>query len=125
MQSTLKRLAAVAAMGTIGILMPAAGASAEVTPVDPAVFAVPGADFPAPGSAVVQGAFASGYLPGSDVAFGEATATDPAPLADPGIGQVVTVTGLTALSTAPVLVVNVNNQSAAGDNLIGVQSAPW
>jgi hypothetical protein len=124
MQATLKRLAAVAAMGTIGILAPAAGASAEVTPFDPAAFAVPVAGFPATGSGILEGALATGGGFGNDVAFGQGIATDAALLADPGVGQVATVTGAVVLTGAPILVVNANNQSAAGDNVDGVQVAP-
>jgi hypothetical protein len=35
MSSTLKRVAAVAALGTVGLLAPAAGASAATTPIAP------------------------------------------------------------------------------------------
>jgi hypothetical protein len=125
MQSTLKRLAAVAALGTIGILTPAAGASAAVTRTTPARFADPGVGFPGTGLGLLEGAFATGGSFGSDVAFGQGVATDPAPLVDPGVGQVVTVTGPVVLTGAPIFVVNANNQSAAGDNVDGVQVAPW
>ncbi|MCW3047478.1 MAG: hypothetical protein JWO74_1762 [Solirubrobacterales bacterium] len=121
MQATLKRLAAVAALGTIGILTPAAGASAAVTPVDPAASAVREAGFPA-GSGVLEGAFAGGVW-GHDIAFGQGVAVDATPLLD-GVGQVATVTGPVVLTGAPILVINANNQSAAGDNVDGVQVAP-
>jgi hypothetical protein len=122
MQATLKRLAAVAALGTIGILTPAAGASAAVTPVDPAASAVREAGFPA-GSGVLEGVFAGGVW-GHDIAFGQGVAVDATPLLDPGVGQVATVTGAVVLTGAPILVINANNQSAAGDNVDGVQVAP-
>jgi hypothetical protein len=108
MQSTLKRLAALAALGTIGILTPAASAFAD----------------PAPGLGFVEGGFATGGAFGNDVAFGQGVAVDPGPLVDPGVGQVATVTGAVVLTGAPILVVNANNQSAAGDNVDGVQVAP-
>jgi hypothetical protein len=123
MQSTLKRLAAVA-LGTIGILAPAAGASAAVTPTDPATFAVPGAGFPARDLGFLGGGLISGGSFGGNVAVGLGVATDPAPLVDPGVGQVATVTGPVVLSAAPIFVVNANNQSAAGDNVDGVQFVP-
>ena len=120
MRSTLKRLAAVAALGTIGILTPVAGASAAVTRVDPSAFGVRAAAFPG-GSGVLQG-IAAGGVWGNDVAFGQGVAVDAAPL---GVGQVATVTGATVLTAAPILAINVNNQSAAGDNVDGPQVTPW
>lgn len=124
MQSTLKRLAAVAALGTIGILTPAAGASAAVTPTDPATSAVPGVGFPARDLGFLGGGLISGGSFGGTVAVGLGVATDPAPLVDPGVGQVATVTGAVVLSAAPIYVVNANNQTAAGDNVDGVQVVP-
>jgi hypothetical protein len=118
------RLPTVAALATMGILAPASGASAAVTPVDPATFAVPGARFSAPGLGFVEGGVVSGYDLGGNVAFGLGVATDPVPLVDPGVGQVVTVTGPVVLTTAPSLFVNSNSQVAAGESLTGVQAIP-
>jgi hypothetical protein len=105
MQSTLKRLAAVAAVGTIGILAPAAGASAAVT-TDPATVAFPGADFP--GFGFLAGTLVSAGGPG-DVVFG--LGVRPVPLLlRPGVGHVTTVVGPTIITTTPSTFINTNNQ---------------
>jgi hypothetical protein len=83
MQSTLKRLAAVAALGTVGILAPAGGASAAVTPATAATFAFPSAGFPALGLGLPAGA---------------------------GVGHVTTVVGPTIIVSTPSTFINTNNQ---------------
>jgi hypothetical protein len=132
MQSTLKRLAAVAALGTMGILAPAAGASAAVTPAAPAKFALPAAGFPAAGLGL--GFPATGFVPGAglggDVAFGLGVGTgglpDGVPLSfvGPSVGQVASVIGPTIITTAPSTFINTNNQVSAGSALSGGQAAP-
>jgi hypothetical protein len=116
MKSTLKRLAAVAALGTIGILAPAAGASAAATPAAPATSA---ATRDATGYLV--GALVSGGVWGGPVAFGLGVGTGGLPV---GFGQAASVTGPTVITTAPSLFVNTNNQVSAGSNLSGGQAAP-
>jgi hypothetical protein len=138
MQSTRKRLAAVAALGTIGILAPAAGASAAVTPAAPAKqFALPGAGFPAAGFVppaglgglgLPAGGFpAGGFVPGAGlgggVAFGLGVGTAGLPFAG-GFGQAASVIGPTIITTAPSAFINTNNQVSAGSNLSGGQAAP-
>ena len=133
MQSTLKRLAAVAAMGTIGILAPAAGASAAVTPAAPAKqFALPGVGFPAAGFVPPAGfgglGFpAGGFVPGAGlgggVAFGLGVGTAGLPFTG-GFGQAASVIGPAVITTAPSLFVNTNNQVSAGSSLSGGQVAP-
>ena len=132
MQSTRKRLAAVAAM-TIGILAPAAGASAAVTPAAPAKqFALPGAGFPAAGFVPPAGLGglglpAGGFVPGAGlgggVAFGLGVGTAGLPFAG-GLGQTASVIGPTIITTAPSSFINTNNQVSAGSNLSGGQAAP-
>jgi hypothetical protein len=127
MQSTLKRLAVVAALGTISILAPAAGASAAVTPAAPAKFALPGAGFPAAGLGL--GFPATGFVPGvglgGSVAFGLAVGTGGVPFGfvGPGVGQAASVIGPTIITTAPSAFINTNNQVSAGSNLSGGQAA--
>jgi hypothetical protein len=142
MQSTRKRLAAVAALGTIGILAPAAGASAAVTPAAPAKqIGLPGAGFPAAGfvppaglgglgavGGFPAGGFpAGGFVPGAGlgggVAFGLGVGTGGLPFAG-GLGQTASVIGPTIITTAPSTFINTNNQVSAGSNLSGGQAAP-
>jgi hypothetical protein len=120
MQSTLKRLAAVAALGTIGILAPAAGASAAVTPAAPASVAVPRA-----GLGYLAGALVSGGGWGGPVAFGLGVGAGAVPLGfvGPGVGQAASVVGPTVITTAPSVFVNTNNQVSAGSNVTGGQGA--
>ena len=113
MQSTLKRLAAVAALGIIGILAPAAGASAAVTtaPVTvdvPGVVDFPGAGFPT-GLGYLAGTLVSKGGPGGNVAF--ILGVDPRPvplLIRPG--HMTTVVGPTIITTTPSTFINTNNQ---------------
>jgi hypothetical protein len=123
MQSTLKRLAAVAAMGTIGILTPAAGASAAAPPASPAKqFALPGAGFPAGFGLGFPAGFVPGTGLGGSVAFGLGVGTAGLPFAG-GFGQTASVIGPTIITTAPSLFINTNNQVSAGSNLSGGQAA--
>jgi hypothetical protein len=122
MQSTRKRLAAVAAM-TIGILAPAAGASAAVTPAAPAKqFALPGVGFPAGFGLRVPAGFVPGTGLGGSVAFGLGVGTAGLPFTG-GFGQTASVIGPTIITTAPSLFINTNNQVSAGSNLSGGQAA--
>jgi hypothetical protein len=122
MQSTRKRLAAVAAM-TIGILAPAAGASAAVTPAAPAKqFALPGAGFPAGFGLGFPAGFVPGTGLGGSVAFGLGVGTAGLPFGG-GFGQTASVIGPTIITTAPSLFINTNNQVSAGSNLSGGQAA--
>jgi hypothetical protein len=122
MQSTRKRLAAVAAM-TIGILAPAAGASAAVTPAAPAKqFALPGVGFPAGFGLGFPAGFVPGTGLGGSVAFGLGVGTAGLPFTG-GFGQAASVIGPTIITTAPSLFINTNNQVSAGSNLSGGQAA--
>jgi hypothetical protein len=110
MQSTLKRLAAVAALGTIGILAPAAGASTAIT-TGPSPVAVQGAGFPATGLGFHTGNHAPGGGPGENVAFSLGVGTRPVPLlVGPAAGHVTTVVGPTIITTTPSTFINANNQ---------------
>jgi hypothetical protein len=127
MQSTLKRLAAVAALGTMGILAPAAGASAAVTPAAPAKFALPATGFPATGPGYLAGGFVPEAGLGGGVAFGLGVGTGgalPLAFAGPGVGQAATVVGPTVITTAPSLFINTNNQVTAGAAVSGGQVGP-
>jgi hypothetical protein len=123
MQSTLKRLAAVAALGTMGILAPAAGASAAVTPAAPAKLALPGVGLPAAGlglPAAGLGLPAAGLgLPAGGLGRGL-----PLSFVGPSVGQVAAVIGPTVITTAPSTFTNTNLQTAAGSNLTGGQAGP-
>jgi hypothetical protein len=110
MQSTLKRLAAVAAVGTMGILAPAAGASTAIT-TGPATVAEPGAGFPPPGIGFLAGSLVSGGDPGESVVFDLGVGTRPvAAWVRPGVGHVTTVVGPTIITTTPSTFINTNNQ---------------
>jgi hypothetical protein len=137
MQSTLKRLAVVAALGTMGILAPAAGASAAVTPAAPANFGLPGVGLPAAGlglPAAGLGLPAAGLgLPAAGLGLPAAGLGLPAgglgrglPLSfvGPSVGQVAAVIGPTVITTAPSTFTNTNLQTAAGSNLTGGQAGP-
>jgi hypothetical protein len=107
MQSTLNRLAAVAAVATMGILAPAAGASAAVTA--PATPAALDAGFPATGLGFLAGGLVWEGGPGGNVAFG--LGLRPVPfLIRPGVPHVTTVVGPTILTTTPSTFINTNNQ---------------
>jgi hypothetical protein len=102
MNSTVRRLAVLGALGTtLGVVAPVATASAAVTPVAPPKFAFPLPAFPVP-------------------------AFTPRPLSfvGPSIGQVAAVIGPTVLTTAPSNFSNTNIQVSAGSNLTGGQAGP-
>jgi hypothetical protein len=108
MQSTLKRLAAVAALGTVGIVVPAAGASTAIT-TGPAAATVAGAGFPATGLGFLAGGLVpEGGLAGN-VAFGLGDGPRPVPLLIRP-GHVTTVVGPTIITTTPSTFINTNNQ---------------
>lgn len=110
MSSTLKRVAAVTAVGAMGILAPVAGASAATPPYGG--FALP--------NLPVAGFPAAGFPPPGVPAF------RPPPLSfvGPSVGQVAAVIGPTILTTAPSDFTNTNIQVSPGPNLIGGQAAP-
>jgi hypothetical protein len=116
MSSTLKRVAAAAAVSVLGVLAPVASASAAATPVTPAARAVfphlpgvtPGAGLPA----VTTGAGLPAFTPG------------PLAFTAPAVGQVAAVIGPTIITTAPgVTFINTTNQTSAGGALSGGQVA--
>jgi hypothetical protein len=108
MSSTVKRLAAVAALGaTMGIVAPVASASAATTPAAPA-----GLAFPLP-AAGLGGFDPAGFAP------------VPLSFTGPVLGQVATVIGPTVITTAPGVVFNNTNiQVSAGSSLSGGQVGP-
>jgi hypothetical protein len=106
MNSTVRRLALLGALGTtLGVVAPVGIASAATTPLAAPNFAA----FPLP-------AFPAAGLP----------AFTPGPLAfvGPAVGQVAAVIGPTVLTTAPSNFQNTNIQTSAGSNLTGGQAAP-
>jgi hypothetical protein len=120
MSSALKRVAAVAAVGTTAVLASAGGASAATMPV-----ASPKLAFPVPASSLP--AFALPALPGGGLpglAPGLAPGLTPPPLSfvGPSVGQVAAVIGPTVLTTAPSNFSNTNIQTSAGGNLSGGQA---
>jgi hypothetical protein len=121
MTSTVRRLAALAAVGaTIGIAGPIADATAALPPVPvgglPATAGLPGltpgAGLPALPGAGLPAFTPPAFTPGS-LAF-----------AGPSIGQVAAVIGPTILTTAPSNFANTNIQVSAGGNLSGGQAGP-
>jgi hypothetical protein len=110
MHSTVRRLAALGALGTtVGVVAPLGSANAAPPPVVPPKLAFPLPAFPATGlPAFTPPAFTPGSL-----AF-----------AGPSIGQVAAVIGPTVLTTAPSNFSNTNIQVSAGGNLSGGQAGP-
>jgi hypothetical protein len=106
MNRTVKRFAAVAALGaTMGVVAPVASASAA-TPLAP--FALPAAGFPV-------GDFPVAGLPG----FAAGAGFDPVPFG--GVGA-ATVVGPVIITTGTgVSFINTNNQVTAGSALSGGQ----
>jgi hypothetical protein len=108
MNWTVKRLAAVAALGTtVGVVAPLASASAA-TPPALAPFALPAGGLPSAG------------LP----AFAAGAGFEPVPLTftGPAVGQVAAVIGPTIITTgAGVSFINTNNQVSAGSAASGGQ----
>jgi hypothetical protein len=116
MTSTVRRLAALAAVGaTIGIVGPVSGAGAQVVPLLPGAGLpglAPGAGLPAPDPAGLPAWTPPAFTP-SDLAF-----------AGPTIGQVAAVIGPTILTTAPSNFANTSIQVSAGGNASGGQAGP-
>jgi hypothetical protein len=105
MNSTVRRLALLGALGTtLGVVAPVGIASAATAPLAP------------PNLAFALPAFPVAGLP----------AFTPGPLAfvGPAVGQVAAVIGPTVLTTAPSNFQNTNIQTSAGSNLTGGQAAP-
>jgi hypothetical protein len=123
MNPTVKRLTALAAVGTaIGIVAPVASADAATPPV-PAGLAFPLPHFPIHG---VTGFTAglTGFTPGL-AGFGPG---GPVGLVGPNIapstGVVATVIGPNVITTAPSAFINTNIQVSAGGNFSGGQVGP-
>jgi hypothetical protein len=133
MNSTLKRLATLAALGTMGVLAPVASAGAAAIPGLPAGFSLPSLpagglpQLPAGGLPQLPAgglpALGAGGLPGLGAGLGDFT---PAPLAftGPVVGQVAAVIGPTVITSAPSTFNNTNIQVSAGSNGSGGQAGP-
>jgi hypothetical protein len=105
MNSTVRRLAVLGALGTtLGVVAPVGSASAAMMPAAPPPFAFPLPAFPVPSLPA--------FTPGS-LSF-----------AGPSVGQVAAVIGPTVLTTAPSNFSNTNIQTSAGGNLSGGQAGP-
>jgi hypothetical protein len=106
MNSIVRRLAVLGALGTtLGVVASAGSASAAMTPAalpNLAAFSLPA--FPAPGLPA--------FTPG------------PLSFTGPSVGQVAAVIGPTVLTTAPSNFSNTNIQVSAGGNLSGGQAGP-
>jgi hypothetical protein len=105
MNSTVRRLAALGALGTtLGVVAPVGSASAATTPAALSRLAFPLPAFPVTG--------VPRFTPG------------PLSFVGPSIGQVAAVIGPTVLTTAPSNFSNTNIQVSAGGNLSGGQAGP-
>jgi hypothetical protein len=105
MNSTVRRLAVLGALGTtLGVVAPVEIASAATTPGAPPRLAFPLAAFPV-----------TGLPPFAPV---------PLSFVGPSVGQVAAVIGPTVLTTAPSNFSNTNIQVSAGSNLTGGQAGP-
>ena len=127
MTSKVKRLGALAALGTtIGIVAPAASADAAPAPLPGAGLALPG--FAGTGLPNFAGTglpnFAGTGLPNFPATG--LPAFNPSGLAftGPSIGQVAAVIGPTVITTAPSTFTNTNIQVSAGSNGSGGQAGP-
>jgi hypothetical protein len=107
MNLTVKRVAAVAALGAaMGVAAPVASASAAIPPAAGAGLALPFPDFPGAG------------LPGFAAGFG----FDPVPgLADEGVGAATVVGPVIITNGTGVSFINTNNQVTAGSAVSGGQ----
>jgi hypothetical protein len=115
MNSTVRRLAVLGALGTtLGVVAPVEIASAATTPVGPPRLAFPLPAFPLP-------AFP---LPAFPVTGLPHFAPVPLSFVGPSVGQVAAVIGPTVLTTAPSNFSNTNIQVSAGSNLTGGQAGP-
>jgi hypothetical protein len=113
MNPTVKRLAALAALGTtIGIVAPVASAGAAGMPAAPKPLAFPGAT-----------GLPAFNLPAFDPAAFPKLTPGPLTFAGPSVGQVAAVIGPTIITTAPSTFINTNNQVSAGGNVSGGQVA--
>ena len=123
MTPTLKRLAVLAALGTVGFVAPATGASAAVTPSVSSSSSLPASQLPLTGLPGAAGfPFpATGVPAAPDL---PAFAPVPSTLITPGLGQVAAVIGPTIITTAPSTFINTNNQVSAGSNASGGQATP-
>ena len=106
MNLTMKRVAALAALGAMGVAAPVSGASAAITPATLPVAPLSGFGLPATGLG----------LP--------ALAPAPISFVGPRVGQVAAVIGPTIITTAPSTFINTNNQVSAGSAVSGGQAAP-
>jgi hypothetical protein len=118
MSPTAKRLAALAAVATMGVAAPVAGASAATPPL-------PFAGLPFAGTGLPGGGFPGGGFPGAGLPGGGLPAFDAVPLTfvGPSIGQIAAVIGPTVITTAPSNFVNTNLQTTAGSAVTGGQGA--
>jgi hypothetical protein len=116
MKSSVKRLAAVAVVGAVGILAPVASASAATTPFAPAALPL----------AIPHAALTGLGLPLTGLPAFTPPAFTPPPLAfvGPSIGQVAAVIGPTVITSAPSTFNNTNIQVSAGGNGSGGQAGP-
>jgi hypothetical protein len=105
MKSTVKRLAAVLAVGTMAIVAPVASANAATTPVTSAAFASP-----------------FNQWGGTGLDWGGLPGFTPAPIPWVPTGGVAVV-GPVIITTAPTSFINTNNQVSAGGNVTGGQVA--
>jgi hypothetical protein len=105
MTSTVKRLAALVAVGTMAVVAPVASANAA-TPVTPAAFAFPFSQWG-----------------GTGLDWGGLPDFTPAPIPW-GAAGAVAVVGPVIITTAPSSFINTNNQVSAGSNVAGGQVAP-
>jgi hypothetical protein len=114
MNWTVKRLAAMAALGTaVGVVAPVASASAATPPAGLPSFALPAGGLPAAG-------LPAAGLP--SVAPGAGFEAVPLNFTGPRIGQVAAVIGPTIITTgAGVSFINTNNQVSAGSAASGGQ----
>jgi hypothetical protein len=105
MNSTVRRLAVLGALGTtLTVVAPVGSASAAVTPAAPPNLAFPLPALPPPGLPA--------FTPG------------PLGFVGPAIGQIAAVIGPTVLTTAPSNFANTNIQTSAGPNVSGGQAGP-